>query len=55
MASITEKPIFWPSNGGTAFPTCLYCAVIDPRNSKESGNDCILAASLTEIVLSSQG
>ena len=48
-------PIFSASTGGTAFPTCLNCSVIGPENSKESGKDWILAASLTVNVLSSQG
>ena len=41
--------------GGKAFPTCLHCSPLLPRNSTESGNVWILAASRTVSCLSSQG
>src|SRR5699024_2671544 len=41
------SPITWANKGGTALPTCLYCCVFVPINSKQSGKDCNLAFSLT--------
>src|SRR3989344_1445889 len=38
-------------SGGTALPTCLKAAFIDPRNMNPSGKDCNLAASRIEIGL----
>ena len=42
-----DNAIALASKGGTAFPTCLNCCVLFPMNTKSSGNDCILAHSLT--------
>ena len=37
--------------GGTALPICLYIEEIEPLNIKSSGKVCILAYSLTVILL----
>ena len=44
-ACTIERPSAYAKSTGTAFPTCLYCAEIGPRNCKASGKDCSRAAS----------
>ena len=44
-------PISKASNGGTAFPICLYWFLEDPSKKYQSGKDCILAASLGVMLL----
>ena len=47
IKSKIEDVIAFAKTGGTAFPTCFICAHFDPKNTKESGNDCRRAASRT--------
>ena len=42
--------IAFASNGGTALPIWRNAGFIVPQKENPSGNDCSLAASLTEIV-----
>ena len=42
---------FFANKTGTAFPICLYILPRLPINSKSLGKLCIIAASLTEILL----
>ncbi len=44
---ISERPTAAARFTGTAFPICLYCAVMLPQNSQSSGKVWILAYSLT--------
>ncbi len=57
--SIIQSPdsnaIVFANKGGTAFPIILYCSQVLPQNSKSSGNDCNLAASLTVTLLACFG
>jgi len=55
ISSTSVFPIALPRNGGTAFPTWMYCSVFEPSNSKLSGKLCNRAASRTEIARSCSG